>query len=164
MKAKKVFLTIFAICLILFFAGGTLINLLPPTVERPQVLARFAELIGEDAYAELTDAYDIKFVPGNPEDGEIIPTLHEIRIRDSTDRRMLIALCHEWGHYVALRDDLAHDAGYLELFRGHEPIYYGNYDMTATAYSDINEFCASYIGMWAFNGVPMPQQGVDALE
>ena len=49
MRAKKVFLTIFAICLILFFAAGTLINLLPPAVERPQVLARFEELIGEDA-------------------------------------------------------------------------------------------------------------------
>lgn len=31
--------------------------------------------------------------------------------------------------------------------------------LTATAYSDINEYCASYIGMWAFNGVPMPQGG-----
>ena len=64
---------------------------------------------------------------------------------------MLIALCHEYGHYVALRDDLANDEKYIRLFHGDKPIWYGNYDMTKTAYSDINEFCASYVGMGFYN-------------
>lgn len=53
--------------------------------------------------------------------------------------------------YVALKNDLANDEKYIELFKSKEPIWYGNYDMTKTAYSDINEFCASYIGMWYYN-------------
>lgn len=148
------------LALTVFFASflivGTFIHLFPPTVKQPKTLEQFKQLVGNDEYAELTAEYKIKFIPHYREDGEIIPKRKEIRIKESTEKRMLIALCHEYGHYIALKNNLANDARYLQMFNGQEPIFYGNYDMTEYAYSDINEFCASYVGMWIFNNQKEP--------
>lgn len=152
---KAVFIT----CVVVLFAllfGHMYINLFPPTTEKPKTLEQFKQLVGDDEYAELTAEYKIKFISHYHEDGEIIPKRKEIRIKESTEKRMLIALCHEYGHYIALKNNLADDAQYLQMFREQEPIFYGNYDMTEYAYSDINEFCASYVGMWIFNNQKEP--------
>lgn len=149
---KKTFFISFAIFFVLFLAAGAIISLFPPTVEKPKTLEHFRQLIGAEEYAGLTAEYKIKFISHYREDGEIIPKRKEIRIRESTEKRMLIALCHEYGHYIALKNNLANDAQYLQMFKEQQPIFYGNYDMTEYAYSDINEFCASYVGMWIFNG------------
>lgn len=142
----KTSLISFVLFLSLFLIGGAVINLFPPTVEKPETLERFREMIGDEEYAELTAEYDIKFVTNNANDGEIFTTLKEIRIRESTEKRMLIALCHEYGHYVTVRDGLVDDAEYIAMFRQRPQIMYGNYDMTEWAYQDMDEFCASYIG------------------
>lgn len=152
---KAVFIT----CVVVLFAllfWHMYINLFPPTTEKPKTLEHFRQLIGAEEYAGLTAEYKIKFIPHYREDGEIIPKRKEIRIKESTEKRMLIALCHEYGHYIALKNNLANDARYLQMFNGQEPIFYGNYDMTKYAYSDINEFCASYVGMWIFNNQKEP--------
>lgn len=152
---KAVFIT----CVVVLFAllfGHMYINLFPPTTEKPKTLEQFKQLVGDDEYAELTAEYKIKFISHYHEDGEIIPKRKEIRIKESAEKRMLIALCHEYGHYIALKNNLANDAQYLQMFREQEPIFYGNYDMTEYAYSDINEFCASYVGMWIFNNQKEP--------
>lgn len=152
---KAVFIT----CVVVLFAllfGHMYINLFPPTTEKPKTLEQFKQLVGNDEYAELTAEYKIKFISHYHEDGEIIPKRKEIRIKESTEKRMLIALCHEYGHYIALKNNLANDAQYLQMFREQEPIFYGNYDMTEYAYSDINEFCASYVGVWIFNNQKEP--------
>lgn len=152
---KAVFIT----CIVVLFAllfGHMYINLFPPTTEKPKTLEQFKQLVGNDEYAELTAEYKIKFISHYREDGEIIPKRKEIRIRESTEKRMLIALCHEYGHYIALKNNLANDARYLQMFEEKEPIFYGNYEMTEYAYSDINEFCASYVGMWIFNNQKEP--------
>lgn len=153
---KKTFLVSFAIFFAIFLIGGAIISLFPRTVEHPKTLERFRRLIGKEEYAKLTADYKIKFIPYYREDGEIIPKRKEIRIKESTEKRMLIALCHEYGHYIALKNNLANDAQYLQMFKEQEPIFYGNYDMTEYAYSDINEFCASYVGMWIFNNQKEP--------
>ncbi len=152
---KAVFVTCI-IALLAFLFGHMHINLFPQTTEKPKTLEQFKQLIGADEYAELTAKYKIKFIPHYREDGEIIPKRKEIRIKESTEKRMLIALCHEYGHYIALKNNLANDAQYLQMFREQEPIFYGNYDMTEYAHSDINEFCASYVGMWIFNNQKEP--------
>lgn len=152
---KAVFTTLVVVFFALLF-GHMHINLFPPTVERPKTLEQFKQLVGNDEYAELTAEYKIKFIPHYYEDGEIIPKRKEIRIKESTEKRMLIALCHEYGHYIALKNNLANDAQYLQMFEERQPIFYGNYDMTEYAYSDINEFCASYVGMWIFNNQKEP--------
>lgn len=152
---KAVFIT----CVVVLFAllfGHMYINLFPPTTEKPKTLEQFKQLVGNDEYAELTAEYKIKFIPHYHEDGEIIPKRKEIRIKESTEKRMLIALCHEYGHYIALKNNLANDAQYLQMFEERQPIFYGNYEMTEYAYSDINEFCASYVGMWIFNNQKEP--------
>lgn len=152
---KAVFIT----CVVVLFAllfWHMYINLFPPTTEKPKTLEHFRQLIGAEEYVGLTAEYKIKFIPHYREDGEIIPKRKEIRIKESTEKRMLIALCHEYGHYIALKNNLANDARYLQMFNGQEPIFYGNYDMTKYAYSDINEFCASYVGMWIFNNQKEP--------
>lgn len=152
---KAVFIT----CVVVLFAllfWHMYINLFPPTTEKPKTLEHFRQLIGAEEYAGLTAEYKIKFIPHYREDGEIIPKRKEIRIKESTEKRMLIALCHEYGHYIALKNNLANDAQYLQMFKEQEPIFYGNYDMTEYAYSDINEFCASYVGMWIFNNQKEP--------
>lgn len=152
---KAVFIT----CVVVLFAllfWHMYINLFPPTTEKPKTLEHFRQLIGAEEYAGLTAEYKIKFIPHYREDGEIIPKRKEIRIKESTEKRMLIALCHEYGHYIALKNSLANDAQYLQMFKEQEPIFYGNYDMTEYAYSDINEFCASYVGMWIFNNQKEP--------
>lgn len=156
MRFRKTFLISFAIFFTLFFVAGAVINLFPQTTEHPKTLEHFQQLIGNDEYAELTAEYKIKFISHYHEDGEIIPKRKEIRIKESTEKRMLIALCHEYGHYIALKNNLANDAQYLQMFRERQPIFYGNYDMAEYAYSDINEFCASYVGMWIFNNQKEP--------
>lgn len=152
---KAVFTTLVVVLFALLF-GHMHINLFPPTIEKPKTLEQFKQLVGNDEYAELTAEYKIKFIPHYREDGEIIPKRKEIRIKESTEKRMLIALCHEYGHYIALKNNLANDAQYLQIFEERQPIFYGNYDMTEYAYSDINEFCASYVGMWIFNNQKEP--------
>lgn len=152
---KAVFVTCI-IALLAFLFGHMHINLFPQTTEKPKTLEQFKQLIGADEYAELTAEYKIKFVPHYREDGEIIPKRKEIRIKESTEKCMLIALCHEYGHYIALKNNLANDARHLQMFKERHPIFYGNYDMTEYAYSDINEFCASYVGMWIFNNQKEP--------
>lgn len=150
---------VFITCVVVPFAllfGHMYVKFFPPTTEHPKTLKRFQQLIGTEEYAELTADYKIKFIPHYREDGEIIPKCKEIRIKESTEKRMLIALCHEYGHYIALKNNLANDARYLQMFEEQEPIFYGNYDMTEYAYSDINEFCASYVGMWIFNNQKEP--------
>ena len=156
MLSQKTFLISFAIFFILFFAASAIIGLFPPTVEQPKTLEQFKQLVGNDEYAELTAEYKIKFIPHYREDGKIIQKRKEIRIKESTEKRMLIALCHEYGHYIALKNNLANDVQYLQMFKERQPIFYGNYDMTEYAYSDINEFCASYVGMWIFNNQKEP--------
>lgn len=153
---KKIHILALTVLFVLFLFGGAIINLLPRTVEHPKTLERFKQLVGTEEYAELTADYKIKFIPHYHEDGEIIPKRKEIRIKESTEKRMLITLCHEYGHYIALKNNLANDAQYLQMFKEQEPIFYGNYDMTEYAYSDINEFCASYVGMWIFNNQKEP--------
>lgn len=155
-KMRKTFLISFAIFFVLFFVAWAVIDLFPSTTEHPKTLEQFKQLVGAEEYAELTAEYKIKFVSHYCEDGEIIPNRKEIRIRESTEKRMLIALCHEYGHYIALKNNLANDAQYLQMFKERQPIFYGNYDMTEYAYSDINEFCASYVGMWIFNNQKGP--------
>lgn len=150
---------VFVTCIIALFAflfGHMYINLFPPTTEHPKTLEHFKQLIGDEEYAELTAEYKIKFISHYREDGEIIPKRKEIRIKESTEKCMLISLCHEYGHYIALKNNLANDAQYLQMFRERQPIFYGNYDMTEYAYSDINEFCASYVGMWIYNNQKEP--------
>lgn len=156
MPFRKTFLVSFAIFFAIFLIGGAIISLFPRTAEHPKTLEQFKQLVGNDEYTELTAEYKIKFIPHYHEDGEIIPKRKEIRIKESTEKRMLIALCHEYGHYIALKNDLANDARYLQMFAERRPIFYGNYDMTEYAYSDINEFCASYVGMWIFNNQKEP--------
>lgn len=158
-KSTKICLIIFFCLFVLFAVGGTLIDLFPPSEERPETLEKFEALIGTENYNELTSEYTIKFIENAEDDGAIYPKLKQIRIKCATERRMLIALCHEYGHYVALRDDLANDEKYIRLFHGDEPIWYGNYDMTKTAYSDINEFCASYVGMGFYNKIDLRRGG-----
>ena len=153
---RKTFLISFAIFFVLFLVAGAIIGLFSLTVETPKKLEQFEQLVGAEEYAELTAEYKIKFISHYHEDGEIIPKRKEIRINESTEKRMLIALCHEYGHYIALKNNLANDAQYLQMFKEQEPIFYGNYDMTEYAYSDINEFCASYVGMWIFNNQKEP--------
>lgn len=155
-KMRKTFLISFAIFFVLFLAAGTVLNLFLPTTEQTKTLEQFEQLVGAEEYAELTAEYKIRFIPYYHEDGEIIPKRKEIRIKESTEKRMLIALCHEYGHYIALKNNLANDAQYLQMFEERQPIFYGNYDMTEYAYSDINEFCASYVGMWIFNNQKEP--------
>lgn len=153
---RKTFLVSFAIFFVLFLAAGAVLNLFPSTTEQTKTLEQFKQLIGTEEYTELTADYKIKFIPHYRKDGEIIPKRKEIRIKESTEKQMLIALCHEYGHYIALKNNLANDAQYLQMFKEQEPIFYGNYDMTEYAYSDINEFCASYVGMWIFNNQKEP--------
>ncbi len=150
---------VFITCVVVLFAllfGHMYVKFFPPTTEHPKTLERFQQLVGKEEYTELTTEYKIKFIPHYREDGEIIQKRKEIRIRESTEKRMLIALCHEYGHYIALKNNLANDAQYWQMFKEKEPIFYGNYDMTEYAYSDINEFCASYVGMWIFNNRKEP--------
>lgn len=154
-KSTKICLIIFFCLFVLFAVGGTLIDLFPPSEESPETLKKFETLIGAENYNELTSEYTIKFIENAEDDGAIYPKLKQIRIKCATEGRMLIALCHEYGHYVALRDDLANDEKYIRLFHGDDPIWYGNYDMTKTAYSDINEFCASYVGMGFYNKIDL---------
>lgn len=155
-QMRKTFLISFAIFFVLFIVAGAIISLFPRTTGKPKTLEQFKQLVGAEEYAELTAEYKIKFIPHYREDGEIIPKRKEIRIKESTEKRMLIALCHEYGHYIALKNNLANDAQYLQIFGERRPIFYGNYDMTEYAYSDINEFCASYVGMWIFNNQKEP--------
>lgn len=153
---KKAVFTTFVVVLLLFFSDICISIFFPPTTEHPKTLEQFKQLVGNDEYAELITEYKIKFIPHYREGGEIIPKRKEIRIKESTERRMLIALCHEYGHYIALKNNLANDARYLQMFEERQPIFYGNYEMTEYAYSDINEFCASYVGMWIFNNQKEP--------
>ncbi len=112
-KSTKICLIIFFCLFVLFAVGGTLIDLFPPSVERPETLKAFEALIGTENYNELTDEYTIKFIENAEDDGAIYPKLKQIRIKCATERRMLIALCHEYGHYVALKNDLANDEKYI---------------------------------------------------
>lgn len=155
-KMRKTFLVSFAIFFVLFLVAGAALNLFPSTIEQTKTLEQFEQLVGAEEYAELTAEYKIKFISHYHEDGEIIPKRKEIRIKESTEKRMLVALCHEYGHYIALKNNLANDARYLQMFKEKEPIFYGNYEMTEYAYSDIDEFCASYVGMWIFNNQKEP--------
>ena len=151
-KSTKICLWVFAALFTVFAVSGTLMSLFPSSEDRPEVLCMFRDLIGRENYNEFTSEYKILFVDNNEDDGALYPKLKQVRIKCSSEKRMLIALCHEYGHYVALKTNCAESEKYISLFKTNEPIWYGNYDMTETAYTNIDEFCASYIGMWYYNG------------
>ena len=64
---------------------------------------------------------------------------------------MLIALCHEYGHYVTLRDNLTADEYYINLYKEHKPIYSGMNNLTSIAYQNMDEFCACVVGSNYYN-------------
>ena len=121
-----------------------------------RVLEVFAEMIGEENYAEFTEEYNIIFmdeIPFADEDtyGDIFPFWGQVRIRNSTDEKMLISLCHEYGHYVTLRDNLTEDDYYIGLYEQHEPIYSGRCNLSPLAYQSMDEFCACVVGAGYYN-------------
>ena len=129
-------------------------------MKNEQVLDTFAEMIGEENYAEFTEEYNIIFmdeIPFADEDtyGDIFPFWGQVRIRNSTDEKMLISLCHEYGHYVTLRDNLTEDEYYISLYEQHEPIYSGRCNLSPIAYQNIDEFCACVVGANYYNGVTL---------
>ena len=121
-----------------------------------RVLDTFAEMIGEENYAEFTGEYNIIFmdeIPFADEDtyGDIFPFWGQVRIRNSTDEKMLISLCHEYGHYVTLRANLTVDEYYISLYEEHEPIYSGRCNLSPLAYQNMDEFCACVVGAGYYN-------------
>lgn len=121
-----------------------------------QVLDTFAEMIGEENYAEFTEEYNIIFMDDLPlanEDtyGDIYTFFKQVRIRNSTDEKMLISLCHEFGHYVTLRDNLTVDENYISMYEEHEPIYSGRCNLSPLAYQNMDEFCACVVGAEYYN-------------
>ena len=151
-KSTKICLIIFLVTFIVIGIGGTVINILPPNVSNPQTLSKFENIIGTDNYNQLTSEYKILFIDKNKNSGEIYTLWKQIRIDNSlTEKQQLIALCHEYGHYLTIKYNLTKDKLYQNLFETKEEIWYDNYNMTSTAYQNIDEFCASYIGMWYYN-------------
>lgn len=150
--STKAFISVIIISSILLVTGLVLTGLYPKSEDRPEVLAKFRDLIGRENYAELTSECKILFIDDNEDDGAYYPKLNQIRIKVSSEKRMLIALCHEYGHFMAVKTNCAEDPKYISLFESGNPVWYGNFDMTDIAYENIDEFCASYIGMWYFNG------------
>ena len=121
-----------------------------------QMLDTFAEIIGEENYSEFTEEYNIIFMDELPfadhnTYGDIFLFWGQVRIRNSTDEKMLISLCHEYGHYVTMRDNLTNDDYYKDLYNEHEPIYFGNYNLSGIAYRNMDEFCACVIGAEYYN-------------
>ena len=120
------------------------------------MLDTFAEMIGEDNYAEFTEEYNIIFMDElllADEDtyGDIFPFWGQVRIRNSTDEKMLISLCVEFGHYFTLRDSLTEDDYYIGLYEKHEPIYSGRCNLSTLAYQNMDEFCACVVGAGYYN-------------
>ena len=74
-KSTKICLIIFFCLFALFAVGGTLIDLFPPSEERPETLKKFATLIGAENYNELTSEYTIKIIENAEDDGAIYPKL-----------------------------------------------------------------------------------------
>ena len=150
-KSTKICLILFFCLFGLFAVGGTLIDLFPPSEERPETLKKFETLIGSENYNELTSEYSILFLDNAPDDGAIYPKLKQIRIKCSSEKKMLIALCHEYGHYVTLRDNLTADEYYINLYKEHKPIYSGMNNLTSIAYQNMDEFCACVVGSNYYN-------------
>lgn len=143
------FLVFWLIIVLLIFPQGDY-------YKNEQVLDTFAEMIGEENYAEFTEEYNIIFmdeIPFADEDtyGDIFPFWGQVRIRNSTDEKMLISLCHEYGHYVTLRDNLTVDEYYISLYEEHEPIYSGRCNLSPLAYQNMDEFCACVVGAKYYN-------------
>ena len=143
------FLVFWLIIVLLIFPQGE-------EYKNERVLEVFAEMIGEENYAEFTEEYNIIFmdeIPFADEDtyGDIFPFWGQVRIRNSTDEKMLISLCHEYGHYVTLRDNLTEDEYYISLYEEHEPIYSGRCNLSPLAYKSIDEFCACVVGAGYYN-------------
>lgn len=143
------FLVFWLIIVLLIFPQGE-------EYKNERVLEVFAEMIGEENYAEFTEEYNIIFmdeIPFADEDtyGDIFPFWGQVRIRNSTDEKMLISLCHEYGHYVTLRDNLTEDDYYIGLYEKHEPIYSGRCNLSPLAYQSMDEFCACVVGAGYYN-------------
>ena len=143
------FLVFWLIIVLLIFPQGDY-------YKNERVLDTFAEMIGEENYAEFTEEYNIIFmdeIPFADEDtyGDIFPFWGQVRIRNSTAEKMLISLCHEYGHYVTLRDNLTADEYYINLYEEHEPIYSGRCNLSPLAYQNMDEFCACVVGAGYYN-------------
>ena len=150
------FLVFWLIIVLLIFPQGDY-------YKNERVLETFAEMIGEENYAEFTEEYNIIFMDELPfadvdTYGDIFPFWGQVRIRNSTDEKMLISLCHEYGHYVTLRDNLTVDEYYISLYEEHEPIYSGRCNLSPLAYQSMDEFCACVVGSWYYNAEYMKKK------
>ena len=158
-KMKKIFILLSALAAEFLVFSLLIVLLIFPQgdyYKNERVLDTFAEMIGEENYAEFTEEYNIIFMDELPladEDtyGDIFPFWGQVRIRNSTDEKMLISLCHEYGHYVTLRDNLTVDEYYISLYEEHEPIYSGRCNLSPLAYQNMDEFCACVVGAGYYN-------------
>lgn len=121
-----------------------------------KVLETFSEIIGKENYEDFTNEYNIIFMDNLPlanEDtyGDMYTLFKQVRIKNSTDEKMLISLCHEFGHYISLRDNLTTDEYYINLYEKHEPIYSGRCNLSSLAYRNMDEFCACVVGSKYYN-------------
>jgi len=112
-KSTKISLIVFIITFIILGIGGTLINMYPPNTPNDILLSKFEYIIGEENYKELTDNYKILFIDNNKNSGEIYNLWKQIRIDSSmSEKEQLIALCHEYGHYLTIKYDLTNNKEY----------------------------------------------------